>query len=267
MKLSISYYSLHEKAGDTFEFIKFCHKNGVKYVELLDYHLSDAEDIKKVNTLLRELEMEVSSYSISNDFVKINDEERKTQVNIMKQKIDIALSLDTKILRVFSGEAKEGISFLTAKEWIVACYKDVVKYAEEKGVTLSIENHGLFVGKSKQVKELIEAVGSVALKATTDTGNFLLANEDPLAAIKYLKNYISFVHFKDLRRSEKGFLALDGSRYEGTALGKGEVPLKEIIKFLKEINYLGFISIECEESGDDSLMDNIYSVEFVKNLL
>jgi sugar phosphate isomerase/epimerase len=267
MKLSISYYSLHEKTGDTLEFIRFCHKNGVKYVELLDYHLSDAQDIRRVNTLLRELKMEVSSYSISNDFVMVKDEERKAQVTLMKHKIDTALSLNTKIMRVFSGEAKEGISFETAKEWIVDCYEDVVKYAEEKGVILSIENHGLFVGKSKQVKELIEAVGSKSLRATIDTGNFLLANENPLAAIKYLKNYISFVHFKDLKRSEKGFLALDGSRYEGTALGKGEVPLKEIIEFLKEINYLGFISIECEESGENSLMDNLYSADFVKTLL
>lgn len=267
MKLSISYYSLHGKAGDTFEFIRFCHENGVKYVELLDYHLSDEEDIRKVNQLLRSLDMEVSSYSISNDFVVTNSEEKAAQVALMKQKIDLALLLNTKQMRVFSGDAKEGISFETAKQWIVACYKDVVEYAEEKGIILAIENHGLFVGKSKQVKELIEAVDSTSLRATTDTGNFLIANENPLSAVKYLKDYINFVHFKDLKRSEKGFLALDGNMYEGTALGRGEVPLREIAEFLKDINYQGFLSIECEESGEDTLMDNIYSAEFVKKLL
>ena len=267
MKLSISYYSLHGKAGDTFEFIKFCHKNGVKYVELLDYHLSSTEDIKKVNLLIKELNMGVSSYSISNDFVQTTEIARKAQVELMKSKIDLALLLNTKVLRVFSGEAKAGISFDVAKNWIVDCYKEVVKYAEEKDVTLCIENHGLFVGRSIQVKALIEAVGSKAFRSTLDTGNFLLQNEDPLEAVKYLKDYIGFVHFKDLKKVDKGFASLNGTMYGGTALNSGDVPLKEIIKFLKQIRYDGFISLELEEGENDILLDNIESLDFVKVLL
>jgi sugar phosphate isomerase/epimerase len=267
MEISVSYYSLHGKTGDTFEFINFCHENGVKYVELLDYHLSEEEDIHKVNQVLENLNMKVSSYSIRNDFVKVTEEERREEVELMKKKIDKALLLNTKLLRVFSGDRKEGILFETAKQWIIDCFKEVVKYAEEKGITLAIENHGLFVGRSSQVKELIEAVGSVALRSTTDTGNFLIANEEPVSAVKNLEEYISFVHFKDLKESDTGFTSLDGRKYKGTALGQGEVPLKEIVKFLSSIDYKGLLSIELEEGEHEVLLDNIDSIRYAKTLL
>ena len=49
-------------------------------------------------------------------------------------------------------------------------------------------------------KEIIETIGSHALKANTDTGNFLLVGEKPFDAVKNLVNNIGFVHFKDFKK-------------------------------------------------------------------
>lgn len=273
MKLSVSAWSIEKKlfSGEMniFDFIGFCHQNEVKYVELLNCFWKDEADIEKANKLLKELNMVVSSYSIGNDFVQNNLEHRKQQIEDVKKGIDIACRLNTKLLRVFSGNSKEGIPFSTAREWIVDSFIEVSQYAEKKGITMVLENHGLFAGKSSQVKELIDEVGSKSLKANTDTGNFLIVNEDPFEAVKELKDYIAFVHFKDFKEvsvNEKGYNSIDGRRYQGTILGSGEVPMKEIVDFLYNSGYDGYLSIEYEGIGDP-LFETIESIKFTKSII
>jgi sugar phosphate isomerase/epimerase len=233
------------------EFIEFCLDNKVEAVELLDCFWEDEKHSFEIKKYLDEVGMPVSAYSIANDFV--NEEEvRAAEIEKVKKGIDMALFLDTSLLRVFSGDVKEGISYDQGREWIIDCFKECAKYAEAKGVTMVLENHGRFAGKSSQVKDIIVAVNSNALKANTDTGNFLLVGENPLEAVMNLKDDIGFVHFKDFKKSdeEQGYMADDGTWFEGTAIGDGDVPLKDIVDFLRSVGYSGYLSIEFEGGGD-----------------
>lgn len=273
MKLSVSAWCVEKKlfGGEMtiFDFIEFCHKNDVKYVELLDCFWKDGADVYKTNILLKDLGMEVSSYSIGNDFVHESAEERRKQLDDVKKGIDIAVKLNTKLLRVFSGNAKEGISFDTARVWIVDSFKEAVQYAEEKNITMVLENHGLFAGKSSQVRELIDQVGSEFLKANTDTGNFMLVGEDSFEAVKNLNGYIGFVHFKDFKEvaeNEHGYKSIDGRKYQGTIIGQGEVPMKEIVDFLYNNSYDGYLSLEYEGIGDP-LYETGESIKYTKSII
>lgn len=255
MKLSVSAWSiqksLFEKKVTVIEFIDLCDKNAVDAVELLDCFWEDEEHIRKVKKHLQKIKMPVSAYSISNDFVQ-DEEKRKTEIEKVKTGIYNAVFLDTKILRIFSGNKKENISFEYAKAWIIESLKECAKYAEKMGVTMVLENHGLFAGKSSQVREIIDSVNSSALRANTDTGNFLLVGEDPVDAVENLKDYIAFVHFKDFAKvsGEGHYAALDGTQYSGTVIGKGEVNMKKVVEVLKASGYEGYLSIEFEGDGD-----------------
>lgn len=273
MKLSVSIWSVHYKVRggemNNLEFIKFCHQNGVKAVELLDVFLKEENEIESIKSLLEELNMEISSYSISNDFVQAAEEDRNLQLQKVKDGIDRAVKLGAKYMRVFSGDGKQGIAYEDAKSWIIDNFKKAASYAERQGVTMVVENHGLFVGKSKQVKELIETVGSKYLRANTDVGNFLLANENPLEAVVALKDYVSFVHFKDFKETEKdqpGYLAMDGRKYMGTVLGEGEVPMKEVVDFLYNEGYKGYLSIEYEGPGDQ-IAGTLESIKYANSII
>ncbi|HWT75864.1 MAG TPA: sugar phosphate isomerase/epimerase family protein [Mobilitalea sp.] len=272
MKLSVSAWCLQEKLFKNeitlLDFINYCHENGVRYVELLDCFLDGDRDIDKINKLLDKLDMEVSAYSIGNDFVLTDRDERKEQVDYMKESMDTALKLGTRLLRVFSGNQKEGISFEEAENLIVECFQEVAPVAEEKGITMVLENHGLLAGKSSQVKGIIDRVGSKALKSNADVGNFILVNENSLEAVKKLKDKIGFIHLKDFKKLdvEEGYVALDGSFYQGIVLGKGDVPIAEIIKYLKEYGYQGYLSIEYEGSGDPAV-GTAECIEYTKHAL
>jgi sugar phosphate isomerase/epimerase len=261
MKLSVSAWCIQDKLFGKemtiLDFIRFCHENGVKYVELLDCFLSGERDIKEVKELLKELDMEVSAYSISNDFVLSDSGERRSQVEYMKKSMDTALELGTRIMRVFSGNKKDGMSLDMAEDWIVEGFQEAAPLAEQKGITMVLENHGLLAGKSYQVKNIIDRTCSKALKSNADVGNFMLVNENPLEAVKLLKDQIGFLHLKDLKKvdsteadSKVCYTAIDGSVYQGVVLGKGDVPIPEIITYMKASGYQGFLSIEFEGPGD-----------------
>ncbi|NLL71267.1 MAG: sugar phosphate isomerase/epimerase, partial [Epulopiscium sp.] len=233
MKLSVSMWSLWPKISkqeaDLKDFLRFCWEQKVQYVELLDIFIPDQETLQEAKTLLNKYSLTVSSFSIGNDFVQEKEEDRKKEVETIKEKLKVATQLGAAHMRVFSGNMQEGITFETAKQWIIDGFKEVVPYAQEQGITLVLENHGLLAGKSTQVKEIINAVGSPYFRANPDTGNFLLADEDPLQAVTSLKDLISFVHFKDLKEVPEGqgeYTALSGKKYEGTILGEGQVPME-----------------------------------------
>lgn len=273
MEVCVSAWSLQKKlfSGEmtVCDFIKLCNDNGVKNVELLFCFWNEKNTIEDAEALLSKLNMKVAAYSVGNDFVQNDEYTRKRELESVKEGIDIAYRLNTKLVRVFSGNTKEDVSFDTAREWIVECFKEAAAYAEEKGVVMVLENHGLFAGKSIQVKELIEEVGSKYLRANTDLGNFLLVGEDSLDAVKTLKNYVGFVHFKDFIKvssSESGYIAVDGTKYQGTILGKGQVPMKEVVDFLYDNGYTGYLSIEYEGEGDPAT-ETIESIEYTKSII
>jgi sugar phosphate isomerase/epimerase len=255
MKLSVSAWCLQEQlfrgAITIYDVINLCHKNDIPSIELLDCFIKE-EDIEEINRLLKKLDIRVSSYSVSNDFALMDSPERKEQLQYIIRSMDRALELGTGIMRVFSGNLKDGISIEAAEDWIVECFLEVVPFAEEKGITMVLENHGPLAGKSDQVKRILDRVGSSALKSNADIGNFLLVNENSLDAVKNLGNRIGFVHLKDLKKveEEEGYAAIDGSIYQGVVLGKGDVPVSNIINYLKENNYSGYLSIEYEGPGN-----------------
>ncbi|MFC0525358.1 sugar phosphate isomerase/epimerase family protein [Pontibacillus salicampi] len=259
MRTSVSMYSLDayvkQHYWDVFDFIRFAKSIGCDGVELLDMYWCDAADVTRVLAALERENLPVSAYDTSNDFVHRDSDARRSQVHKVKRDIDIAYVLGTNIVRIFCGDAKEGVSQEEGLSWIIACMKECAEYAEMRGITLAIENHGLFAGNSKQVKEIIESVGSSYVGSTFDTGNFLLVGESPEAALSVLKEEVKHVHFKDFQRvspSYQGpsFQGADGSRVAGIVAGDGEVNLHHIVQVLRSIGYDGWYSIEYEGQHD-----------------
>src|SRR5690554_5684938 len=120
MKISMSMYSLHQdtvnKNLDVFGFIDYASSIGLDGVELLDMYWKDEEkEIPKVKHLLSERNLQVSAYDISNNFVKTSEEERNNEIQKVYKGIDIATKLNTKVVRIFSGDLSENVSFEQGK--------------------------------------------------------------------------------------------------------------------------------------------------------
>lgn len=259
MKVSVSMYSLvsivREENWSVIDFLDYAKSIALDGVELLDIFWENVEDpddeIEKVVNALKERNLKVSAYDVSNNFVVESDSERSKEIAKVIEGIRIAKKLGTNIVRVFCGDLYGDLSYEQAQQWIVDSLIVCAKVAEKEQVYLGIENHGLLAGKSHQVNEIIEQVDSPYVKSTFDTGNFLLVHEQPNDAFDRLKENIVHVHFKDFRKKDpseniNAFRSIQGEELIGTIPGDGDVDLKYVVEGLQMIGYEGWLSLEYE---------------------
>ncbi|QUG40233.1 sugar phosphate isomerase/epimerase [Psychrobacillus sp. INOP01] len=279
MKISVSMYSLastiKKENWSVLDFIDYAKRITLDGVELLSFYWENAEnmeqEIELVKEALKESNLQVSAYDISNNFVKDSKEEQDKEVRKVLDGIQVAKKLGTNIVRVFCGDLHENLTFENGAELIVSGLKRCAEMAEKERVYLAIENHGLLAGKSSQINNIIQEVNSPFVKSTFDTGNFLLVHESPEEAFDQLKNEIVHVHFKDFREKEqgeelKGFLSTEGKELFGVIPGDGKVNLEYIVNGLKEVKYDGWLSIEYE-GLEDAKLANEEAVNRLRKLL
>jgi sugar phosphate isomerase/epimerase len=268
-----SYYRLW-KAGamSSVDFIETARQIGADGVELLEPLWNDKDaEMNHVENALKRTGMPVGVYSVSNDFVSTSATERAANVQAIRVGVDTAVHLGAGVVRVFAGNTKDDITFNQAFQWIVEGLKEGADYAQTKGVKLALENHGMLAGKSAQVKRILEAVGSPALGANPDTGNFLLMHEAPHEAVNVLAASANMVHFKDFKEvpeSHEGpaYRSFDGLKYVGTAIGEGDVALESCVKELRAAGFDGWLNIEYE-GAEDPLTALPRSIAYTRGLL
>ncbi|MEC0211307.1 sugar phosphate isomerase/epimerase family protein [Paenibacillus ehimensis] len=258
MKLSLSMWSLHRtvraNSWTVMDFLSFCRKEGIDSVELLNVFWQNQDrELDEVVRYCRENGIRVASYAVGNDFVSESEERRSAALREITDAFSVAKALGTSLVRVFSGSLHPGIDYGQALGWIVSGLSEAAKRAEAAGITLALENHGQLAGRGGQVKDILEQVGSKALRSTFDTGNFLLVDEHPSQAIEPLLPYIAHVHVKDFKRHPEGrYTSLGGQTFEGTVAGEGDTHLASLIERLEASGYAGAYVLEYEGTGDEA---------------
>ncbi|HEY8745239.1 MAG TPA: sugar phosphate isomerase/epimerase family protein, partial [Chloroflexota bacterium] len=154
------------------------------------------------------------------------------------------------VLRVFGGSRPKAgpgaISPADALQLAIDCLGTCAAYAQSNGVVLGIENHGGLPGTAAEVRQVLVAVNSPALRLILDVGNFVGVGDDPVAAARALAEYVVHVHLKDLGPAPTEA----NSRRENVQLGDGTIDLAQIFRILKENHYAGYLSIEYEGRAD-----------------
>ncbi len=139
-------------------------------------------------------------------------------------------------------------------EAIVKMLKESVKIAEDNGVVLAVENHIDYT--SEEIYEILQRVGSDALKVNFDTGNTLRMMEDPVAAARRLGPYIVATHTKDVdacrhvRPEEWHF-------FSSVPVGTGLIDIPGVVKALKQSGYDGMLAVESDHHKDNQDEDKL----------
>jgi L-ribulose-5-phosphate 3-epimerase len=185
--------------------------------------------------------------SIHQDFVSPNPAERHKWIAHTEKCIEIAYALGVPCIRLNSGRWKTikdfddlmkargeepippGLKEDDGFQWCIEATQKCVELAEQRGVTLALENHwGLSRTPEGQLR-IIEGVNSPWLGALMDTGNFL---EDPYDKLIKIAPKTVFVQAK-------------------TYPGGGEwytldLDYKRIAKILRDAGYTGYVALEME---------------------
>ena len=160
------------------------------------------------------------------------------QMELLKRLHKRANQFGTKYMRTFAywrrGELTPRI-----EDAIIAGMSDAVKYAEDNGIVLLMENeHDCYLGTGAETARFLSRVNSPALRACWDPGNAYFAGEKAYPdGYNAIRNYVEHVHVKDAELLASG-------KYRFIVMGEGEVDYKGHFAALKADGYKGYLSIE-----------------------
>lgn len=189
-------------------------------------------------------------------------------VQYVQQSIRFASEVGCPMVDTVDG-AFEIEGFTKEEVFQITCanYRQCLSWAEDYDIIINVEPHGPYTTDGDFMERLFEHFDSEHLRFNMDTGNAFIAGLDPLEYMKRFRKYLTHAHIKDV--SQELTAAAMG---EETGIACSEVPIggganaeniERCIEYLKETDWSGAISIECN-GADDNIRK---SVEFLRGLL
>lgn len=267
MKIGLSSYSLLNalKSGEMtiLDAIQWIADNGGEHMEIVPYGYTLVDNLELADAVrekAKEAGIELSNYSMPANFVQETEEAFQEEVARLKEHVDLIERLGMKHMRhdvtAFTlPQEKMTIQWMEESlPLIVRGSQLIADYAATKGITTTIENHGFSVQASDRVQRVLHAVNRPNFKTTLDIGNFMCADEDPIVGVMKNLPYASLVHFKDFyfRPYDENpgggdwFRTTNDNYLRGAILGHGDIPVRKIIKLIKDSGYDGYVTIEFE---------------------
>jgi sugar phosphate isomerase/epimerase len=251
MKIGVIHYNF---PGYSFtDFLKYASQTGYGYVELsaadvwgkgVDNPENKAEEVRKE---VESFGLKVSALSAGNDFIVLEEEEVKAQVERMGRICGLARILGADVIRTEGGRPKDSVPEDRWVEAMAGCLTRCIGFAEKSDVRLAVDNHGHVTNDGDLQIELFQRVNSEHVGANMDTMNYRWAGHslDKIAHFyEIVAPYTFHTHMKDGTGSLR--------EYRGAALGEGEINLAYAVKCLKDAGYDGVYCAEYEgREGSD----------------
>jgi sugar phosphate isomerase/epimerase len=163
--------------------------------------------------------------------------------------LDMAVELGTQLVRVFGGTLPIGTTRAELLEPAAEVLRALGVYASERNLTLLLETHDIWT-RSEDVRALIQATNSPAVKVLWDVHHTYRSGEAPEASVALLGDLIAYVHIKDSQAR-----ADTSEEWEFCLLTEGSVPLRETCSVLKRSGYDTYLSLEWEKKWHPAIAE------------
>lgn len=234
--------------------------DAIEIVDLIhDKNVTEEEYVYQLKAELDRLNLPITSFTFGADLLKKNHEDSKKEMNRIKKMIDYASILETPRIRHDVTWGEKGVTFDNVLPQLIESCQEIADYANKKGITSMVENHGFFVQDSSRMEKLYTGINQINFKLLADMGNFLCVDESPIDAMSKLAPYVGYAHVKDFHMKPgsetdpgESFFKTRGSNYlRGAIIGHGNVPILQCLSILKEAGYTGPLAIEFEGIEDN----------------
>jgi sugar phosphate isomerase/epimerase len=145
---------------------------------------------------------------------------------------------------------------------VVEGLKELDSYCCGKGVNVLLETHGSF-DRRETLEPVFERLDGTAIGILWDIEHAYKAEGETEKFYLHFKKYIRHVHVKDGKRAHNTFTLCP--------VGEGDIPVRHVVKMLKEGGYDGWLSLEWEKLWQPELAEPeavlpVYS-EYMRKLL
>ncbi|WP_432835144.1 sugar phosphate isomerase/epimerase family protein [Dactylosporangium sp. CA-092794] len=202
---------------------------GVNVVDMSD------EDVERLSALLRRHGVGVSAIASPIGKTGVFDDAPTEQARL-ERAVTLAQRLGARYVRLFSFYRPDGVDVAATRDTVVTRMRAFADVAERESVTLVHENEKAIYGDvPARVLDLVESVGSPALRVAWDNANFVQVGVRPFSeGYSMLRPHLEYLQVKDA-------LAADG---RVVPAGEGDGELRETLTALRDDGFAGFASLE-----------------------
>lgn len=246
-------------------------------VSHIDVKNTTEEYVKYIKDYCNSKCVEISSLAFYPNTMDADTAKRKANIDHLKKVINMSALLNVNMVTTFIGRDQ----FKTTEENI-EIFKEVwppiIKYAEEKGVKVAIENCPMLFGADqwpggqnlfttpKLFREMFSIIKSDNFGINYDPSHFIWQQIDYIKPIYEFKDKIFHTHCKDIKLysdklNDVGIMAYPLEYMSPKLPGLGDVNWGKYISALTDIGYDGFVCVEVEdkafEGSKEKILDSI----------
>jgi sugar phosphate isomerase/epimerase len=287
------------------EVIEFAAKQGLKCLEVACWpaggaqrryagvsHI-DAENLTEekaagIKNLCQEKGVEISSLAYYPNTMDPDLKKRKGYISHLYKLIDASAMLDVNMVTTFVGrDPKKSVS--ENLELVKEVWPPIVKYAEEKGVKIAIENCPMLFTEDEwpggqnlmttpdNWRKVFAIIDSPNFGINYDPSHFVWQQIDYIRPIYEFKDKIFHVHYKDIKvyqekLADVGVMAVPLAYMSPKLPGFGDVDWGRYVSALTDIGYDGYTCIEVEDKAFEQSLEDakkavILSARYLRNFV
>jgi len=233
------------------EYVEFGTIDGDYFIQALGYnpHIPLHSDPLKLKSYLDSLGLKVSELDAA--YPMSSPEGQYRGIGYTIRTIQFARAIGCPCVDTTDGGSKpEGYTDEEVMVLMKQYYRVVLDWAQRYDMIINVEPHGPYTTDPDTMEQILSFFDSPYLRLNFDTGNTFIAGQDPVKFLRRFRDKVSHCHIKDVSEGlAKAVLGgQTGIASSVVAIGEG-VNAENIagcIELLKEIDFDGVLSIECE---------------------
>lgn len=231
-----------EVSADLAGQIEFLKSQGLKYLEI---RFVNGKNITKLNSdelnhtakLLKDNDIAVSAVGSPIGKVRM-DEDFNEHFDLFKHTVDVALKLNTNLIRMFSYYPPLNKDINDYSDEVIDRMQKKLDFIRNTPVILTHENEAHIFGQSSQkCCYMAEKLNSPQFRLTYDPANFVWSDgikNNIDRCFPQMQRYINHIHIKDWKVGAQ----------LGSMPGKGDGQIPQLLVEAKKMNYGGFMTLE-----------------------
>ena len=242
---------------------------GVSHIDAANLTREKADSIQ---CLCRDQGVEISSLAYYPNTMDPDLEKRKGYISHLYKLIDASALLDVNMVTTFVGRDPQK-SVSENLELVKEVWPPIVKYAEEKGVKIAIENCPMLFTEDEwpggqnlmttpeNWRKVFALIDSPNFGINYDPSHFVWQQIDYIRPIYEFKDKIFHVHYKDIKvyqekLADVGVMAVPLAYMSPKLPGLGDVDWCRYVSALTDIGYDGYTCIEVEDKAFENNLED-----------
>lgn len=242
---------------------------GVSHIDVA--HI-DKEKAALINNYCKEKSVEISSLAYYPNTLDPDLEKRKSYIGHLYKLIDASAMLGVNMVTTFVGRVMDK-TVAENLEIVKEVWPPIVKYAENAGVKIAIENCPMLFTDDEwpggqnimttpaNWRKVFEIIDSPYFGINYDPSHFVWQQIDYIRPLYEFKDKIFHVHYKDIKvykdkLADVGVMAPPLQYMSPKLPGLGDVDWGRYVSALTDIGYDGYTCIEVEDKAFEKSLDD-----------